>query len=319
MNDFSRRGLKMFALIVVNYGSSRLLAKNLAGLELSELGGRIVIVDNFTTEKERGEVQRLASAENWMVVALDSNRGFGAAVNEGSHVAFEAGVEAIAVLNPDAHIDSSNLLHLVSAVLDDTDLMAAPVIRTSEGRIWFDGMELYGNSGRVASERRPVPPSGPHEPWISGACFAISRSLWEQVGGFDEDYFLYWEDVDLSRRVVESGGHLAVLKNVGAVHDAGGTQTRIGGVGTKSETYYFYNIRNRLIYAAKHLDGSQLRRWIYATPRVSYEILLGGGRRQLLYSVVPLRAYVRGIVDGHRMLLDIRKRSRLLAHPLIPR
>ena len=295
-----------FALIVVNYGSAHLLAKNLAGMDVAGVGGRMVVVDNFTSGPERDDVQRLAAAEGWTLLAMDGNRGFGAGVNAGAVAAFADGAVAMAVLNPDAHIDVTDLMLLIAAVLADQRLMVSPVMKTSGGSIWFDGMELYTDTGQVASRRRRVPPAGPHCPWLSGACFAVSRALWEQVGGFDEDYFLYWEDVDLSRRVVDSGARLAVLDHVAAVHDAGGTQVRVGGAGSKSEAFYYYNIRNRLVFAAKHVHGKQLRRWILATPRVSYEILMAGGRRVLLSSTVPVRAYVRGIVDGFRMLAGIR-------------
>ncbi|MDJ0312340.1 glycosyltransferase family 2 protein [Arthrobacter sp. H35-D1] len=309
MSEGSAPKAKECALIVVNYGSSPLLAKNLGALTLAELGGQIVIVDNYTSSQEVQAVEELASAQHWTLLALESNRGFGAAVNAGAELAFARGARAMAVLNPDAHIESEALLRLLQAVVEDSNLIVSPTIQTSDGRTWFDGMDLYVNSGRVASRRRPVAPTGPHEPWISGACFAVSRTLWQLVGGFDEDYFLYWEDVDLSRRVIKSGGRLTVSGSILAVHDPGGTQTRVGGVRTKSEVYYFYNIRNRLVYAAKHLEAQEIRRWIYATPRVSYEILLAGGRRQFFSSFAPLRAYFTGIIDGLRMILTIRSRT----------
>lgn len=297
------------ALIVVNYGSSELLARNLAGGSFAEQGCQVVIVDNFTSRDEQRAVRTLARAEGWACVMLESNRGFGAGVNAGARCAIERGAQVLTVLNPDAHIEVPDLMQLVLAVAEDPELMVSPVIRTGAGEIWFDGMHLYTESGRVASRRRPVPPSGPKEAWLTGACFAISRDLWERVDGFDEEFFLYWEDVDLSRRVLEHGGRLAVLTGASAVHDAGGTQSPTGRGGTKSEAYYFYNIRNRLLYAAKHLDDSQVRRWLRSTPRVSYEILLADGRRQLLRSPAPIRAYLQGISQGWRMLAKIRRNS----------
>lgn len=301
---------KKFALVVVNYGSCHLLEKNLSGLDLAGTGGQIVIVDNFTNAAEIDQLQKLATTNNWTVLALESNQGFGAAVNAGAKHALHNGAESLVVLNPDARIELKDLLQLLAAVGNDPALMVSPLIKTSEGNIWFDGMELYTATGRVASGRRRARPSGPREPWISGACFAISQNLWEKVGGFDEDYFLYWEDVDLSRRVAKANGRLAVLPDALAIHDPGGTQTSVPGAAIKSEIYYFYNIRNRLLYAAKHLDGNQLRAWVYATPRVSYEILCGGGRRQFLSSMAPFRAYALGILEGYKMLSRIRKEAR---------
>lgn len=307
-----------FAVIVVNYGSTHLLEKNLRLLEVSGLGGHIVVVDSFTSEEELHTLQELARSSGWSVLALDRNRGFGAAVNAGARHALDHGVEALVVLNPDAFIDAGNLMKLVAVVEKDPGAMVSPTMMTSGGSVWFDGMELYLASGRVASQRRRVPPAGRHEPWISGACFAMARNLWERVGGFDEDYFLYWEDVDLSRRVAGAGGRLAVRADIVAIHDPGGTQVGLGGAGTKSADYYYFNVRNRLVFAAKHLDGAGLRRWLLATPRVSYEILRGGGRRALLTSPAPWRSCIRGLVDGHRMLFPLRKQAGLQRQGELP-
>lgn len=310
MRNAEHAAANSFALIVVNYGSAHLLAENLSSLDVATLGGQVVIVDNFTTAAELHEVRRLAVAHKWTVLALGSNRGFGAAVNAGANLALQGGAEVLVVLNPDASIDARNVARLVAAVNHDPLLMASPIMRTSSGDIWFDGMELYSASGRVASGRRRPLLDEPSEPWLTGACFALAATLWHKVGGFDEDYFLYWEDVDLSRRVVEVGGRLAVLKDALAVHDPGGTQSGVGGTGTKSEIYYFYNIRNRLVYAAKHLDGRLQWAWVISTPRVAYEVLCRGGRRQLLSSIAPWRAYVSGILSGYLMLVHIRRRVR---------
>ncbi|MGP5226456.1 MULTISPECIES: glycosyltransferase family 2 protein [Micrococcaceae] len=297
-----------FALIVVNYGSSLLLERNLSTINVRDAGGFVVVVDNFTNRQEKDRVANMAAENEWDFLALDSNEGFGGGVNAGAKVAFGRGAESIITLNPDASINSNDLKKLAEIVHAEPDLMVAPTIRTSQGNIWFDGMWLFQESGRVASNRRRKQPRGAKASWITGACFAISRELWQKVGGFDDDYFLYWEDVDLSRRVVRNGGRLSVAKNLTAIHDEGGTQRRAVDSQAKSDLYYYYNIRNRLVFAAKHLSHLKFLSWIAQTPFVSYEILLNGGRRQLLHSVGPWKAYIQGILSGIIFALKIRHR-----------
>lgn len=297
-----------FALIVVNYGSSLLLKQNLVGINVERVGGFIVVVDNYTTHEERSRVSTLADANNWEFLALDSNVGFGGGVNVGAKVALAHGAQSIISLNPDAAITSMGLRRLAEISYEDPDLMVAPTIRTSRGDIWFDGLWLFQESGRVASNRRPKQPRGRKVPWVTGACFAISREMWQKVRGFDDDYFLYWEDVDLSRRVVAHGGRVAVESSVSAIHDEGGTQGRTVDSRVKSEVYYFYNIRNRLIFAAKHLNRRTLWLWLFQTPLVSYEILLNGGRRQFVCSIAPWRAYTYGIISGIAHVWRLRPR-----------
>lgn len=288
------------AVIVVNYGSSSLLAANLTPLSRSGDAG-IIVVDNFSTVGERRAVEKLAAGEGWQLVAPATNRGFGGGMNLGAAAAFEAGYEALLLLNPDATLDAGALEVLASRVIADPETAVAPVVRRPDGGVFFAGSDLHMPDGRIKSTRHRTADSEVVE-WLSGACFAISRTLWERVGGFDPEYFLYWEDVDLSWRILAAGGGLRVLADVTAVHDEGGTHRETSGrPEAKSATYYYYNIRNRQLFAAKNLEPARRAAWRANDIRVAYEILLQGGRRQFLSPWKPLSAAVRGIRDGRRL------------------
>ncbi len=182
--------------------------------------------------------------------------------------------------------------------------LAAPTILRPDGSTWFRGSDLYLADGRIRSAaRRAQHPGQATEPWLTGACLLVTDELWTRVGGFSDDYFLYWEDVDLSRKVVEAGGSLRVVEDAVAVHAEGGTQSagHESAGQAKSGTYYYHNIRNRLLYGARHLDAATLRRWRLLTPVIAYEVLLQGGRRQFAHPVAPVSAAVRGILDGYRL------------------
>ena len=138
--------------------------------------------------------------------------------------------------------------------------------------------------------------------WVSGACVALSAELWDASGGFDEDYFLYWEDVDLSARVWAVGGTVRVDETVTAVHDEGGTHGFTGPERAKSPIYYYYNVRNRLIFASKHLDEAGQARWRRSAVRIAYRVLLQGGRRQFAHPSKNLVPGLRGVQDGGRYL-----------------
>lgn len=298
MNAKSNVAAPLFALIVVNYGSSQLLEENLATIDVDSVGGVVIVVDNFTSASELTRVSQLAAKYDWVAVPLNENRGFGGGMNAGAMRAIELGSEVLIALNPDATLAPDVLRSLTTSVLSDPKLMVAPEIRTSTGRVWFDGMELNLGSGRVFSERRKPRPRGTSVPWITGACFAMSREMWDELQGFDEEYFLYWEDVDLSVRFIAAGGRLKVNRHLVAIHDEGGTQGIGSGSTGKSENYYYYNIRNRLYFAAKHLNRRLANRWLLNAPWISYQILRAGGRRQLLQSIAPWRAYVTGLISG---------------------
>jgi GT2 family glycosyltransferase len=283
-------------IVVVNYGSHRLLDQNLRNA--GELGPdvQVVVVDNFSTAAERDAVQDLATARGWHLVGLPDNRGFGAAVNVGAAAAAALGCDTYLLLNPDAVITSHVMAELRKHSLREPDSLITPVLEDSTGAVVFRGARLDLASGRIRSNRPELPADGTWVSWLTAACLVVHRELFERIGGMAEEYFLYWEDVDFSVRAVAAGGRLVVRDDLVAVHDEGGTQGRRGRA--KSDHYYFHNSRNRLLFAARTLQRRDVLRWILLTPAVSREVLLRGGRRQLLESPRPLWSTVSGSCAG---------------------
>lgn len=290
------------AVVVVSYASADLLAEHLVRVHAGLPGAHVVVVDCFSSLAERGRVRELAAVHGWHAELLDENRGFGGGVNAGVRVALAGGAQDLLLLNPDASVPPDAVAALQRAVADDRARAVAPVIRRADGRPWFSGSDLYLADGATRGvARRAEHPGADRRPWLTGACLLLPAELWLRVGGFDEDYFLYWEDVDLSWRVLAAGGSLAVVPEAVAVHDEGGTQVADAAVRrAKSPDYYYFNVRNRLLFAARHLDAAGVRRWWRATPRAVREVLLRGGRRQFLRPAAPVGAALRGVRDGRR-------------------
>jgi N-acetylglucosaminyl-diphospho-decaprenol L-rhamnosyltransferase len=295
------------AIVVVNYASAALLRRNLVIVEgaARELdpATTVIVVDNWAGSDQRRETRSAASEHGWTLVESETNAGFGGGVNLGVTRALADGASDVLVINPDAHIDTASLRLLRDATAEARTTLACPVIEDSDGRTWFAGVDVLLDDGTMRARRkRTVGDARPFEPWLSGACLWITREVWELTGGFDEDYFLYWEDVDFSHRVLDAGGGLALVEGAKAVHDEGGTQrAEVEPSRAKSEGYYFYNIRNRMLFAVRHLDDEAVRRWSRSIPRTAREVILRGGRRQLLQSVAPVRAYLRGVREARRI------------------
>lgn len=288
-------------VVVVNYGSHDLLEENLVHFDAEV---RIVVVDNYHSDLERATVRALCERNSWLLVALEVNGGFGSGCNAGIRAAREAGAVNVVLVNPDARLTADVLTALSDQLYADPMVLVSPVMVTSTGAPHFHGSQVLLRDGRMRGRTWAEPP-GPvllrsddeGRDWLSGACLGFSIVLWEEAGGLAEDYFLYWEDVDFSQRCVEAGADLCLRRDLVVVHDEGATHgTR--GSRARSSVYYYYNCRNRLVYGARHLRRAQLLRWLVATPRQSWQILLRGGRRQLLHSTAPLSATVRGSLAG---------------------
>jgi len=293
------------AVVVVNFGSHELLERNFAPLD----GADVVVVDNFSSAAERTAVRASSQRHGWQLVEMAGNDGFGAGVNAGVRAALARGVTAFLLLNPDAVIDLLTLERLGEAVHRQPMSVLSPRVNNPDGTPYFAGYSFLMSSGRIRRSDGTVAVPADAVPWISGACMAFSDQVFDRTGGFRDAYFLYWEDIDFSVRAAEAGAELRVERDLIAVHDEGGTQGRTGRA--KSATYYRYNCRNRLLFAAQHLPTRSLVRWILLTPRESWQVLLRGGRRQLLHSPRPLIATVRGSLEGLGLALaELLRRSR---------
>ncbi|HEY3438213.1 MAG TPA: glycosyltransferase family 2 protein [Actinotalea sp.] len=286
-------------LIVVNYNSHTMLAEHLVRTS-ADGGATVVVVDNPSTAAEREAVSALGARERWQVVLSDRNGGFGAGVNAGARRARELGCDVLVLLQPDQEVDRATVEALVEQVRSDRTLVVSPVIVRPDGRPWFTGGSLDLRTGRA----RPAGEVAGMVPWISTACLALDAELFTRSGGFDEDYFLYWEDVDLSWRLRQSGARFVVRHDLTATHDVGGTQ-ETSDPRAKSLVYYRYVCRGRLLFAAKHLDRATRRRWALSAGGAAREVVLRGGRRQLLRSLAPVMAAARGTLDG---LSELRRR-----------
>lgn len=283
-------------IVVVNYASSDLLRSTLGAVR--PVKAEVVVVDNFSTTDERRAVSDLATDRAWNVVLLPDNRGFGPGVNAGVARARELGCESLLLLNPDVRATAAVIESLRLAVERDPMALVSPRHVDLAGKITFSGSSLNLRDGRTGRAVRAggLPP-GDQLIWLTAACLAVSVRLWERVGGLAEDYFMYWEDVDLNYRCARVGATTSLREDLTVVHDQGGTQGPRRGR-AKSALYYFYNSRNRMLFAGRHLDRGHIWGWLWRTPKVTWEILLRGGRRQLIDQPRLLLAAVRGGLSG---------------------
>ena len=284
-------------IVVVSYGSSGLLEENLAVIDRRELPpSMVVVVDNRTTDAERARVEALARQHSWTLVTPGANLGFGGGMNLGVARAVEAGCSWLLLLNPDVEIDAAAVTALLRAASEQPLTLASPRLDRPDGSTWFAGGQLDHRRGLTRS--RPDHRQEGPDRWLTGACLLLDSSTWDRVGGFDERYFLYWEDVDLGRRLLDLGGRLLVVHDTIAVHLVGGTQ----GAG-KSATYCRYMCRNRLLYASTHVAPVTRLRWLAHSPRYAALVLLREGRAAALRRPARAVAAAWGSVAGAALVV----------------
>ncbi len=280
----------VLGVVVVNYNSTELLHKHLATADFAA-GTHVVVVDNSEVPSAKAELRVLAAGHRWHLIDAGRNRGFGAAVNLGAAYLLDQGCSSLLLLNPDAAIARGDLDRLLQIQRECPRAILSPRIRRADGTLWFTGAELRMHAGEaVHSDQGESPPH-----WLTAACLLMTRDVWLELDGIDEDYFLYWEDVDLTYRWRQRGGELRVVASATATHDVGATQQNLVG---KSTIFLFYNSRNRLLFAAKTLGLWRTLLWALCTPKYVWRMLERARFRRAPEHWSSLRAIVCGTCAG---------------------
>ena len=209
-------------VVIVNYDSGELLTRAVAAMKRQTVTSyRLVVVDNASTDDSIASMRKLHPETE--VLAAGTNLGFAAANNLA--VRTFPGSRWIALLNPDAFPEPDWLQNLVNAANSEPDV-AAFASRTLDARdnSLLDGAgDAYHISGRYwrRGYHRPANQRLERREEIFAACAAAalySREAWEQLGGMDEDFFCYGEDVDLGFRLQLAGHRCLYVPAAVACH-----------------------------------------------------------------------------------------------------
>lgn len=212
----------------------------------------LVVLENASTDNCLAEINRLTSERDQCTIIISHrNLGFARGVNEAIQ---HTDSEFIVLLNPDAIASCDSLARLVAFLEEHPDVgIVAPTVRSNDGSIQLTFGPLptllsvvgstLGVRSRLAALLETVPLLGtPLRPWlasaghavegsevcqvrdvatVSGVCLATSKRVFQDVGPFDERFFMYLEDVDWSKRVREAGWRIVRLPHVGIQHASG--------------------------------------------------------------------------------------------------
>ncbi len=205
--------------VVVTFNSAEEIARLLASEPLRAAFDRVVVVDNGSRDAT------LDIARDGGAVVLDRghNGGFAVGVNAGARMTRG---DRFAVLNPDIGSINPDIAERLERHLDHPAVgVIAPALERPDG-------ELQDSARQVPSPldlcrrrfRKQVPDEVRSDrpvivEWVVAACVAISRDAFEAVGGFDERYFLYFEDVDFGVRMRRAGYAVVYDPTIRVQHD----------------------------------------------------------------------------------------------------
>lgn len=207
---------------------------------------RIVVVDNHSDHQE-GQRLKQRYGDTIEVICNSNNLGY-AGGNNAAHPSLSNGAyDFVAIVNNDVIVQPDFLDPLVAAFEADPALgLACPVILDYQKR---DSIQSAGGLVNVPTGTVRLLHYLPIRPYVDfapGACFLIRTDLWRKLGGFDEQFFAYWEEVDLALRARQAGYRCGVVSNSSVYHKTASSTRYL------SKTYVYYMLRNQLFFMRKH-------------------------------------------------------------------
>lgn len=230
------KSTKQPVVIIPNLNGGVDLLMAVDSLVQQTLEPHIIVVDNASTDNSIKQLQQKYPAIE--IIFHTINKGYAGGVNPGFRRAIELGVDYAAPFNDDAVADERWLEKLVDALEADSSVgAAASKVLTIDGTRLDSTGEYYSNWGLPYSRGRNELDQGQYDKQLvifgaSGAASLYRVKALEGVGLLDEDFFAYYEDVDLSFRLQLAGWTIRYVPESRVFHKIGMTSGRIKGFTT---------------------------------------------------------------------------------------
>ena len=297
-------------VVIVNWNTGRFLERCLRSITATDHAAltldAVVVVDNASTDDS------LAAAEAAPAVTVlrnAHNRGFAAACNQGARV---GRADWILFLNPDTELGPDTLTRVFDCIGNSAEhrvgVYGAQMVNSAGDResscsrfptLFLFLAEMTGLS-RVAPRvfpRRHLAPAetaaGGIVDQVIGSFFVVSRFLFEHLDGFDERFFVYFEDVDFAYRARAVGKVCYVCADALVYHEGGVSSNRVPAL------RLYYSLRSRTQFARKHWPRWQSATLVALTVGIEIPIRIGMSalRRGLRETARGALLYIRYIVS----------------------
>ena len=275
----------MISVVIVSHNGRQHLRHGLEILHAqAETWDEILVADNASHDGTPAMVAR--DFPHVRLLELGENLGFGAANNRAAALARG---EFLLLLNSDAW-PAPGALELLRQRLEAAPRLAlvAPQLYYPDGRpqfTWVPETGVIGEAAQMLRNRhesaawnhrlvpallRPILGPG----WYTAACVLVRKSAFDEIGGFDERFFLYFEDVDLCRRLRLAGWRLALESEARAFHVKGGSQSARADLEYRRAQLTYY-ARHRPAWERRLLERRLRRKFDRLPPSERRRHLLG--------------------------------------------
>lgn len=229
MTSQSNELVRVVSVIIVNYYVEDCVASAVASVQSQPCVAEIIIVDNGSTSQRLKMLQQ--EYPTVKLIESDHNVGFAAAANLGAQI---ASGEFLFFLNPDATAGPGCIDHLIAAYRARPGVVGPAIYTVANGsRDLGATMNHVGMSVSLDGVQPPL--------YVSGCALFTSRHLFVQLGGFDDRYFLFVEDVELCWRTLLIGYDVYAVREANVFHEGGASAG--GGYFTEGKRYHTSTLR----------------------------------------------------------------------------
>ncbi|MFB9136405.1 glycosyltransferase family 2 protein [Vibrio olivae] len=275
-------------IIILNWNSAEDVKQLLESIETSTYKNfRLLLIHNATDDKSCMEEIYFEYKEKYEthIIFNEFNLGYAGGNNAGYKYLLEKKLMGnILILNPDITVRPNTIECLVRA-LNTSSSIGAAMIRTmnDNGDKLYDAIRLNGFYQKYISCNEEICETD----YVAGSCFIIERELVDQIGLFDERYFMYWEEVDLSIRIILNGKKLVSTTKSHIFRKSNSSD--------RSANAIYFSARNSKILHAKFKDRFSFRYLLfYLGSSLLYSLFLSIKIRKLN----PFLSFIRGVVSG---------------------
>ena len=215
-------------IIIVTYRSEKLILKNLDILKKF----KVVIIDNSNSS----ELEKIVNNfRNIHFIKSPKNLGYGRAVNLG---VTHANTTFVLMVNPDLILNENSIKNLFDTFMTDVDNigMLAPSLFDEKMQNRCHGSISYIDrlkGKKISNSKNNIATGNTCCKFLMGSCYLIKREFFNNLGGFDNTFFMYFEDVDLCDRIIESGKYIMEVPSSKFIHLGNSSYEKKFFTGTK--------------------------------------------------------------------------------------
>lgn len=270
-------------IIILTYNNEPYITRVLQSIKGNFSLSQVIIVDNNSSDRTVQIVHKKYPLVT--MITSQTNDGYGAGNNKGISLALKRGAKYIFIINPDIVLPKAIYINLLKVfTLDQKIGIVGPTVLDENGLIWGEGgiidpVRYSGgliNFGKTQKNRRK---GIVDVDYVSGTAILIKREVFETIGLFPTNYFLYYEDVDFSHRAKKEGFRVTINRDETIVHYASSS------VGKNSPAMQYYMARNHLLFLETFAPLYTRIRELIRLPKTLYQA------RDRTYELLGIRDY----------------------------